>query len=158
MGFSLTYTEGDICYDMEKYIDRTVTFNFYCDSKDKGSLAEVEESPFLCQYTYDFYTKSACIKPAKASVDPVPPPATGISSGTKFLIFLLVGVLLYLALGMTYNHFKNSTSLSDSVPNKEFWYEMPSLVQEGISFTIVTIKSGLEVAKGKMSSQAHEPI
>jgi hypothetical protein len=160
-GFSLTFTGGDVCFDMMSYVDRSVTYNFRCDS-GKGSLSNAYESTTLCKYTYDFTTKLACTATApasSASTNPVPAsPSSGLSQGSKFLIFLALAIVLYCGLGIAYNKYTSEASLSESIPHKEFWMEIPSLASDGFTFSITKLRSGMESAKGKMSSHTHEPI
>jgi hypothetical protein len=157
--------EGDVCFNMQSYVDRSVVFNFHCDSSTKGSFSNAYETDTLCKYSFDFNTKLACIQPAQTSSSeasqPVQPASTssGLSSGSKFLLLLGVGLALYCGLGIAYNKYTSeSSTITESLPHKEFWSEIPSLASDGVSFTLMKLKSGAESVKGKMSSQSHEPI
>lgn len=153
-GFSLTYSGGDYCFNMMSYIDRSVTFNFNCDSA-KGSFTDASESTTLCQYTYNFKTKLACVSPSKSdSAALQAAQSQGLSRGSKFLLVLFVASLLYCGLGIAYNKYTGDMSIVESIPHKDFWMEIPALAGDGISFTLTKVKSGFESVKG----QSHEPI
>jgi hypothetical protein len=132
-GFSLTFTGGDLCFDMMSYVDRSVTYNFRCGS-GKGSLSNAYESTALCKYTYDITTKLACTAtaPASSSTDPVQAsPSSGLSRGSKFLIFLALSAVLYCSLGMAYNKYTSEASLSESIPHKDSGWRSPVWLQTG---------------------------
>lgn len=154
-GFFVSYQGGDICFDMNSYVDRSVTFNFHCDSS-KDTLTDAYETSTYCKYALDFNTKLACIGSSKSdSAFPTPAAQTqGLSSGSKFLIFLFIGTLLYCGLGIAYNKYTTDATLLESIPQKEFWMEVPSLAADGMSYSVTKVK----VALGSIKGQSHEPI
>ena len=59
---------------------------------------------------------------------------TGLSSGTVFIITLLFISFFYLSIGMIYKSSQLGTSGVESIPNIDFWRNLPSLVLEGCQF------------------------
>jgi hypothetical protein len=156
-GFTVTFPGGDSCFNSLGYVDRTVTYNFYCGT-GKLSFDNAYESTTRCAYFFDFYTKLGCLNPplAEASASEVVPGASdGLSCGWKFLILLFVCVVAYCGLGMAYYKYTGYGSLVESIPQKEFWMEIPSLAADGVSYSLSVLKSGVEAAKSKMTGQGH---
>jgi len=60
----------------------------------------------------------------------------GLSGGTVFIIIVLVGAVVYTAVGCGYNKFKKGTTgVKDSCPQGDFWCELPANFLEGFRFT-----------------------
>jgi hypothetical protein len=60
----------------------------------------------------------------------------GISGGTIFLILLLIGGFLYVAIGCGYNKFKKGTvGLKETCPQNEHWWNFCGYVRDGFLFT-----------------------
>jgi hypothetical protein len=65
----------------------------------------------------------------------------GLSGGSVFLIIFFVGGFLYLAVGCVYKRQKMGASGVESVPNVDFWRELPGLVGDGFKFTFAKLKA-----------------
>jgi len=60
----------------------------------------------------------------------------GLSGGTVFIIIVLVGAVVYVAVGCFYNKFKKGTTgVKESCPQGDFWCDLPSNFIEGFRFT-----------------------
>ena len=141
-GVTLTYSNGDVCLD--SFTPRKVVYNLYCDD-GITELDSAEEDP-KCVYNFNFYTKYACPKSRTGKVIT----SKNLSWGSIFLIGLLVSLVLYCVLG-TYLNYKNgeNQSISESIPNKDFWVELPSLVFTGIHFSLSKSLECINRLRGK---------
>jgi len=64
-----------------------------------------------------------------------------IGGGWRFILFFIVGTIVYISLGCTYNRKKYDTAFGmESFPHKAFWLELPELVKDGFKFTSKKLK------------------
>jgi len=63
--------------------------------------------------------------------------ATGaMSGGTIFILIVLIGAVVYIAVGCAYNKFaKNTAGAKDTCPQGDFWFNLPANFIEGFRFT-----------------------
>jgi hypothetical protein len=62
--------------------------------------------------------------------------AGGMSGGVVFIIIVLVGGVLYAAIGCAYNKFaKGTTGAKETCPQGDFWFNLPANFIEGFRFT-----------------------
>lgn len=65
----------------------------------------------------------------------------GLSLGSIICIIILVGIILYLAVGFGLYKKAGGTGISASIiPNLDFWKALPGLVKDGVEFTVMKIK------------------
>jgi len=61
---------------------------------------------------------------------------SGVSGGTIFLILLIVGVFLYVAIGSAFNKFKRGTTgFKETCPHYDHWANFIGYVKDGFLFT-----------------------
>jgi len=59
-----------------------------------------------------------------------------MSGGVIFILILLIGSVVYAAVGCAYNKFAKGTSgLKETCPQGDFWFNLPSNFIEGFRFT-----------------------
>ena len=125
----ITYVNGDMC-DPAKATSRSVTLRLECDltAKDPTKFFNEVKKEATCNTQYVFTSASVC-------------PSTGGSHSRKLLGMLFFGFALYCVVGVGYNKFAlNKPWGSDVIPNAQFWNDFPSLVQDGISFTMQKVQ------------------
>jgi hypothetical protein len=107
----------------------------------------VTEDWSACVLYITMHNKISCPQPDSSSE------AGGLSSGSLFLILLLVFVILYVGGGIFYNQkFKGITGVA-SCPNYDFWRTVPELTLAGCKFTAEKIKA---LASGNRSTNYEE--
>lgn len=102
--------------------NRQATYVWICDATLPESIVVTE--PASC--TYNLAITTDCTQGAK----------TGrMSGGTIFLIILLCVIPVYLGVGILYNwKLKGKALGKESIPNIEFWTDLPNLIKEGFYF------------------------
>ncbi|RXK41480.1 hypothetical protein M231_01188 [Tremella mesenterica] len=61
----------------------------------------------------------------------------------KFLFWLgVIGLILYFVIGITYNHQQYSARGFDLIPHRDFWRELPSLIQDLSSHLLSGLRGG----------------
>ncbi|CAG9324551.1 unnamed protein product [Blepharisma stoltei] len=127
LGIRLTYFNGDSCGS----IQRQVIYNIHC-AKEKTRMTMAEEFS-LCVYTFEVNSKLVC--PGKSGV--TKKSSSGLSRGTWILLLSVILFAAYCIIGSILNR-KNDPelSISESIPHKAFWAELPSLVGDGVQFTV----------------------
>lgn len=95
-----------------------------CDPSIASTDATVTEATkqSLCEYTFTIPGAGAC---------------PGSKGGTGLVIMLtLIGIGVgYMLVGTIYNMKKNDEGFKESIPHREFWIDLPSLVADGCRFT-----------------------
>jgi len=67
----------------------------------------------------------------------------GMGGGTIFILILIIGAVLYIAVGCGYNKFAKGTSgLKETCPQGDFWFNCPANFIEGFRFTKRKIMGG----------------
>ena len=141
-GVKLTYFNGDICLDT--FTPRKVVYNLHCEDSSTELYSAEEESK--CVYFFNFYTIHACPVSKTGKIIK----SKSLSWGWIFLIGLLISLVLYCILGVYFNYRNGERdSISDSIPNKEFWIELPSLVYTGIHFSVFKTVECINRLRGK---------
>ncbi|CAG9310045.1 unnamed protein product [Blepharisma stoltei] len=152
-GVSLTYYGGDLC-TMIGFVDTQVEYRIKCNPYGGPDVLTRAYALSSCSYIFEFSSKSACPIPP-APVDPNSQPKSRIKS---FLALLFVGFLFYLAIGTIYNKLKNEESWIDSIPHKEFWFNLPGMIRDGIGFTICRAKELIRSGNLKYLGNGHIPV
>ena len=152
VGVTLKYFNGDVCID-EGFLERSVLYNIRCAPDEKGTiLSAVEYSP--CQYQIDMLSRAGCLPSSQGRLNDNSTRSGRKSGGwtTWILLSILIGVILYCGLGIYINHKQHDLELLESIPNKEFWKEVPNLLREGAAFTIAKIRGWKgEDSEGRVS-------
>jgi hypothetical protein len=77
-----------------------------------------------------------------------PPPATGLSKGSLFLILFAVSGIVYVGGGSWYNvKYRQMEPGSAAIPQVEYWRELPGLVRDGMAFSWKQTKKWLKRAQ-----------
>jgi len=127
-GLTLQFANGDSCFNMGARVLRVVNLNFPCNSHaghgNGYSIANSINSP--CVYNVNFPTAVTCF-------DYVPNSAGQLSSGSIFVILVVVVGLVYVVGGCMYKQQKLGVSLGswDACPNSAFWQSVPSSAKSG---------------------------
>lgn len=65
----------------------------------------------------------------------------------------LILFALYIGLGIAYNMRENNLAGKEAIPNIEFWRNFPSLVQDGMAFTLEKTKNAVNTIKDKINGK-----
>ena len=134
-GINFTYTDGDKCVGSENPAEnggkRKSSFIILCGGKDN----EWVQSPV------NTHTVTRCSKEFVIH-HPAGCPVSGPSGflGLGLLGWIILIGLAYLIVGVIYNHMNNKRGMQ-SIPNIEFWKEIPELVSEGVRYSTDKVKS-----------------
>jgi hypothetical protein len=130
-GVTIVYTnEEDRC--QFGTIPRVVNINVLCD-RSKEAVTTLTE-PSTCVYDISMTSPYAC--PHVASSGGSKGNGLLVSSGTLFLILLLVAVVIYIVGGMVFRYkFQEVEPGINLIPNLGFWTAIPGLVKDGCVFT-----------------------
>lgn len=132
-GLKLISKTGDTCRG--GFQPRIVTVELPCaPSAGYGALRVKNDRGASCTVPgYVFTMPTSCSCPGGCG--PM------ISGGWKFILFLIVGFIVYVALGCIYNRKKYETKIGlESFPNMPFWLELPSLVKDGCKYSHIKLK------------------
>ncbi|WRT70075.1 uncharacterized protein IL334_007069 [Kwoniella shivajii] len=148
------YVQGPDYAGVKQHINLTLL----CSESDTAS------NPYLVSYTagllsLEWSTPAACPRsldsPSAPSDDS---PKSGGGSGVgfwgfiKFLFwFSIIGLIAYFAIGIFYNHQQYSARGWDLVPHRDFWREVPVLLQDLFSHLFAGIR-GSSSGRGGYSS------
>eukprot|EP01065_Artemidia_motanka_P039509 TRINITY_DN4844_c0_g2_i1.p1 TRINITY_DN4844_c0_g2~~TRINITY_DN4844_c0_g2_i1.p1 ORF type:complete len:300 (+),score=124.79 TRINITY_DN4844_c0_g2_i1:80-901(+) len=66
----------------------------------------------------------------------------GCGGGCIFLILFFVGGFTYFAAGVAINRYKFEKRGFESIPNVEFWKDVPFLVKDGVLYTVHKVRGG----------------
>ena len=133
------FRNGDIC-------DRTgspreLSLTFTCNTEVEYLAETVNEDRGDCQYKFTIGSKYACITNTETCSDDGGNDGddSGLSAGWIAIILFIVVFILYCIIGYFVTASRNKeggmTDICDNIPNKEFWFKLPSLVMAGCSFT-----------------------
>lgn len=125
-GVKLYLANGDDCMFRGVKRARETSVFFPCDKSIQGSAVGpiMAQETATCTYIFTIPTPHSCLDAAG-----------GMSSGWVFIIMLIFGSAVYIVLGCAYNRFKGGLQGVEAFPNINFWRELPSLVQDGITFS-----------------------
>jgi len=136
-GLLIIFSNGDVCaYNGHAY-PRDLNLRLICDPNagTGGAYTITVSANPPCTYTLQFRTAVAC-------PGPIPKSVTGLSGGWIFIIILIVVIPVYCVLGCIYNRKrKGTTGMVESIPNVEFWKDLPSLVKEGCQFVYQRVRN-----------------
>lgn len=129
-GFQLAYQGGDVAKNCPT-TGRVLRIQFLCNGDVESQLSPSYENSQRCHYTVQWTTKYACIG------------STGLFGGHGTLICIMFVLLAaaYFGGGTYYRVYRAGVPLGvEAVPNIDFWRELPSLVKDGIQFTLIKCK------------------
>jgi len=140
-GVRFSYAQGDICkkqneIGLTEMGSRSITFEVSCDASaaGQGTLREIQEIS-MCEYKVLFDSRFAC------------PVASTRGSAWSMLLLCVLAVCAYCGIGYAYNHYYLALQGLEAIPNRQMWEELPTLVREGLSFSLVQSKVGIEMAR-----------
>jgi hypothetical protein len=84
-------------------------------------------------------------------------PSSGLSGGWWFVIWVVLGTSIYLGGGFLYKTKKMGTTGIESIPNIDFWREVPSLVGDGGVFFMEWARDRWERLNGRATDE-YSPI
>eukprot|EP00479_Gromia_sphaerica_P009012 TRINITY_DN3663_c0_g1_i2.p1 TRINITY_DN3663_c0_g1~~TRINITY_DN3663_c0_g1_i2.p1 ORF type:complete len:143 (-),score=40.68 TRINITY_DN3663_c0_g1_i2:310-708(-) len=99
-----------------------------CDPAATGDTYTTTSDNFQCDWTFSVDSPFACAGSGGGG-------GGGVSGGWVFVIILLVCSFLYIVVGFLYKTRSKGTSGAESIPNIEFWRQLPGLVKDGCSYT-----------------------
>ncbi|OXB35313.1 hypothetical protein J007_04980 [Cryptococcus neoformans] len=120
-------------------------------------------NPTLVSYTVGalslrWETPDACPRSGDPSNPSNPSGSSGGGAGffsfVKTLFWLIIiGLILYFAIGIFYNHQQYSARGWDLIPHRDFWREVPTLLQDLVSHVVANVRgSGSGGGRGGYSS------
>lgn len=80
-------------------------------------------------YTFLLQTKYACLSASSSG-------SGGLSTGSVLVIIFFVAIIIYLLGGTLFLKYVRKAEGRETIPNYEFWSDFPSLVKDGILFTV----------------------
>lgn len=139
-GIRLTYKNGNICGGVGQ---RQVVYNIHCSNEvTRITLAQEYR---VCEYTFEVYTRDIC--PGKAGV---PKKSKSLSTLTWILIITTIIIVLYCIIGALLNKKHNpELPIFETIPNKHFWQEIPSLVSTSVQYTVEKSKDMINRVTGR---------
>ena len=106
---------------------RAVTVQMTCGTV--AGFTSVAETT-TCNYLVLFPHPAICAGPS----------SSGSSGGWVFVMIVLIPLSVYFAVGVAYKRFKLGNEWRDSIPNAEFWADLPGLVKDGCGFFVAKCK------------------
>lgn len=116
---TLQYTDGNA----------TTAVNIICSSDDEGTATAygLDMEDGQKEYHFELKTKYACPPSAKG---------THISTGTLLCIGFAGVVLVYAVSGVLFQSFVRKETGKHRIPNYALWTAIPTLVRDGVMFTV----------------------
>ncbi len=150
-GIYVTYGNGDKCNVPGALVPgaspklRETKFSLYC--AEQQSEFEVDfpgktQGQTKCEMKFKAYSPAGC-----------PGGTFGASKSTTILIWLCTIFVLYLVLGYILNVKQKDIRGVEAVPHIDFWRDFPSLVQDGLSISLVYSKKAYEMIRRKIQGQ-----
>jgi len=103
---------------------------FSCDKSVEQVTYEgpvQEDPPGSMHYSIRLKASAAC------PITPIPP--APLSGGWLFIILFGVAIVVYLGVGVFYNHRYREMHGMDLIPQWQYWQQLPGLVKDGCSFS-----------------------
>jgi len=124
-GVTVHYSGGEYCPGSS---GTSATIHVVCGTDE--AVTDVKISSDGCSITAVISSKAGCGEEVN-----YPGASGGEVFATVVLILLLVGVILYIAIGMIVNwKVKGAQSIPEMIPHREFWMSIPSLIVDGCKF------------------------
>jgi len=131
-GVTVHYTNGEYCPGTA---GSSSTIHVVCGTDEV--VTELSLSRDGCSITATIVSQAGCGFAAPYSG------GSGETAAIVILVLLLVGVILYIAIGMFVNwKFKGAENVVDMIPQREFWMSVPGLVVDGCKFIGHGFKKG----------------
>jgi hypothetical protein len=140
-GVTMSYTGG---YDCEGTTKRSAVVHVECQESVESYIhsSVISTTGGGCLITITIRSPAGCGR----EVDYVPgsdESGSGVGAGGIILILLCVGVVVYLVAGAGYNlKMRGATTLTEAIPQYEFWCAVPGLVKDGVLFIAHGFKRG----------------
>lgn len=141
-GVQMSFSNGDPCPSTGLQMSTNVVFA--CDGPQPvpptvppNTFSVETTDTFSCEYKFTV-PSDACIGDAQGNVRPsgaAGDGAGGLSGGWIFVIIVLVCAFVYFVGGFIYKTRQKGTSGMESIPNIDFWRQVPGLVKDGAIFT-----------------------
>ncbi|XP_074623995.1 cation-dependent mannose-6-phosphate receptor-like [Acropora palmata] len=108
------------------------------------------------RYSMTFKSKCAC---EDGCTYPENPSSHRLSTGSILLIVFFALLSLYLAGGIVIKKYKVGVqSMPEMLPNYDFWAQFPSLMKDGVLFSIKGLKSGYSFLRNKFTKNGYAKI
>ncbi|KIR59273.1 hypothetical protein I314_04788 [Cryptococcus bacillisporus CA1873] len=132
---------------------QSVNLTLLCDTSSDSP------NPTLVSYTagalsLEWATPDACPRSGDSSS-----PSSSDGGGGGFVSFvktlfwlIIIGLILYFAIGIFYNHQQYSARGWDLIPHRDFWREVPTLVQDLVSHVMANVRGSGSGGRGGYSS------
>lgn len=162
-GVELKYTGGDVCGNKgEKW---SSSLQFVCNrsiavrAAQGASLLSVETSP-ADRCTYDFVIASEHGCPIGLALSPSAVLLEGermLGHPSKVLFAVLAIAAAYLGVGVYYKStVLGRTTFPDFIPHIGFWKSYPSLVRDGVLYTVESLSGGSSLGSRESSSEREQ--
>jgi len=133
-GLIITYGNGDTCSGGDV---RTTNLILVCDPYCESPLVDTAKEIAHCAYSIRITSKYACGEKGSSSG------GAGETFALVVLLILLIGAVLYFAIGAVYQKKKKDASnLREMIIHNEFWCSLPGMVKDGFLFIIHGCKKG----------------
>merc|ERR1712072_1576330 len=128
---------------MGKHSTLGVTIMAVCDTAAAHPIA----MQFARGQTYKDRTSGFLFVIASAHACPTSPPGdvlgTGLNWGWFFILMFSLAMGSYCGVGMVYKYKKLGVTGIETLPNIEFWRDLPGLVKDGIAYFLAGVKQCL---------------
>lgn len=129
-----------------------MTIMALCDKTLKQPVA----MQFARGQTYKDRSSGYLFVIAAAHACPTSPPGdvlgTGLNWGWFFITMLSITMALYCGIGMVWKYKKLGVTGIETVPNIEFWRDLPGLIKDGIAYFLKLVKQCLAKGGGPAST------
>ncbi|GFR90522.1 cation-dependent mannose-6-phosphate receptor [Elysia marginata] len=118
-------------YTSPDNINRISKLLLKCSDKDGAFtfLNQTKNDASTITYMFMLETKYACLNAPSSS-------GGGLSTGSVLVIIFFVALIVYLVGGTLFLKYVRKAEGRESIPNYEFWSDFPSLVKDGVLFTL----------------------
>ncbi|KAF8313130.1 hypothetical protein DL93DRAFT_1204545 [Clavulina sp. PMI_390] len=124
---------------------QSLTVNLECSQEDQNPILESHDDAGAI---VSWKTKTAC----HTANDPAGPPSSGGSkkgSGVSwFFSMLLLAFVAYFGIGAWYNYNNYGASGWDLLPHRDFWRDVPHLIQDVVSHLFTSVRSSQRTSRG----------
>jgi len=132
-GVTIHYSNGEYC-PSTGYTKSTI--HVVCGTSETITTASVDSDG--CGIEITISSAAGCGKEVAFEGT-----SAGETAAIVILVLLLVGVILYIAIGMFVNwKFKGASSVVEMIPQREFWMSVPGMVVDGCKFIAHGFKKG----------------
>jgi len=131
-GVTVHYSQGEYCPGSA---GTSSTINVLCG--DDEAVTDVSLSKDGCSIVITIKSQAGCGTPETY------PGGAGDTFAIVLLILIIVGVILYIGIGMIVNwKVKGATTVREMIPQNEFWCALPGMIVDGCKFIAHGCKKG----------------